>query len=251
MLCFLFFIVLALFGGQVLANECAMGKADAWVDLQYVVDGDTIHLRDGRSVRLIGVNAPEVASKNKAAEPLATESKENLVALLAGSKKIGLKYGQEKHDRYLRILAHVFLENGVNVQASQLKRGMAAHIIIPPNLRQQNCYAKHEELARSKKLGIWSESRFQQIPANKLSMQSRGFYFVTGRVHEIKQNKTTIWLFVDDDFAFRIEKDDLHFFKKLRPFQLLGQKIAVKGWVFPYKSQLNMRIKHSAAIEIN
>ncbi len=233
------------------ANECAIREIDAWVDLQYVVDGDTIHLKDGRSVRLIGVNAPEVANKHKAAEPLATESKKNLAAILAKSKKIGLKYGQEKYDRYLRTLAHVFLESGVNVQASQLKRGMAAHIIIPPNLRQQNCYAKHEELARSKKRGIWAESRFQQISSDELSIQSRGFYFVSGRVHDIKQNKTTIWLFTDDKFAFRIEQDDLNFFKKLRPFQLLGQKIAVKGWVFPYKNQLNMRIKHSAAIEIN
>ncbi len=248
-----FFIILAFafYSGHVLAKACAQTEIDEWVDLEYVIDGDTIHLKDGRSVRLIGVNAPELARKNRNAEPFAIESKKSLAKLLMTTKKIGLSYGQEKLDRYLRTLAHVFLANGVNVQASQLQNGMAAHIIIPPNIRQQNCYAKHEKNARSKGLGIWSNARFQKTSSDKLSNQSKGFYFISGRVHEIKQNNKTIWLFTDEKFAFRIEKDDLPYFKKLRPFQLLGQKIAAKGWIFPYKNQLNMRIKHSAAIEIN
>ena len=224
---FLVLVTLAFSSGYALANECVTSEIDAWVDLKYVIDGDTIHLKDGRSVRLIGVNAPELASKNKSAEPFAIESKESLTALLLPSKKIGLQYGREKSDRDLRTLAHVYLENGESVQASQLKRGMAAHIIIPPNLRQQNCYAKQEEIARSKNLGIWGDARFQMVSSNTLNANNIGFYFVSGRVNEIKQNKKTIWLFTDDKFAFRIEKDDLHFFKKLRPFQLLGQKIAM------------------------
>ncbi|MHB8822818.1 MAG: thermonuclease family protein, partial [Pseudomonadaceae bacterium] len=36
-----------------------------------VIDGDTLRLTDGRSVRLIGLNTPELGRKGRAAEPLA------------------------------------------------------------------------------------------------------------------------------------------------------------------------------------
>ena len=40
------------------------------VEVARVVDGDTVRLRDGRSVRLIGINAPELAHNGRTTEPL-------------------------------------------------------------------------------------------------------------------------------------------------------------------------------------
>ncbi|TFG38487.1 MAG: thermonuclease family protein, partial [Syntrophobacterales bacterium] len=43
-----------------LAFRAEGASAGPWVTVKRVVDGDTVQLSDGRSVRYIGVNAPEI-----------------------------------------------------------------------------------------------------------------------------------------------------------------------------------------------
>ena len=46
--------------------------------VQRVVDGDTVRLKDGRSVRMIGVNTPETGKKGRSDEPFAVAARERL-----------------------------------------------------------------------------------------------------------------------------------------------------------------------------
>ena len=49
--------------------------ADSWYHVKWVVDGDSITLQDGRHVRYIGINTPEIQHKDQPAEPFVDKSK--------------------------------------------------------------------------------------------------------------------------------------------------------------------------------
>lgn len=76
--------------------------------VQRVVDGDTVRLSDGRSVRMIGLNAPETGKKGRSAEPFAEAAKRRLQALIdANHGQVSLLVGQEPKDHYGRTLANI------------------------------------------------------------------------------------------------------------------------------------------------
>lgn len=64
---------------------CPAPASLAQVHVQRVVDGDTVRLKDGRSVRMIGLNAPETGKKGLSDEPYAVAARQRLQALVQAS----------------------------------------------------------------------------------------------------------------------------------------------------------------------
>ena len=92
---------------------CPAPAALARVDVQRVVDGDTVRLEDGRSVRMIGLNAPEIGKKGRPDEPFAVAARLRLQTLVDASEgRVGLVPGRERKDHYGRTLAHLYGANG-------------------------------------------------------------------------------------------------------------------------------------------
>ncbi|MEJ2112094.1 MAG: thermonuclease family protein, partial [Acidobacteriota bacterium] len=85
-----------------------------------VIDGDTLELRGGERVRLIGINTPELDDSQQAA--FATEARGYLRGLAKG-KKVRLEYDQDKEDMYDRTLAYLYLEDGTFINAKIVKQG--------------------------------------------------------------------------------------------------------------------------------
>lgn len=91
-----------------------------------MVDGDTVHLRDGRSVRLIGINAPELAHNGRTTEPFAEAAKQRLQALVSASDgRLALQPGRQPRDHYGRTLAHLFDASGANPRRACSARAWA------------------------------------------------------------------------------------------------------------------------------
>jgi len=89
-----------------------------------VIDGDTFALA-GETIRLAGVDAPELfAPKCDAERRLAKLAKARLAALLGDGSGIALDR-QHRPDRYGRTLATV-LVNGAPIEAALLREGLAA-----------------------------------------------------------------------------------------------------------------------------
>jgi len=223
-----------------------------------VVDGDTMRLNDGRLVRFIGINTPELARKGKSAEPMAKQARQMLKSMLdKTTHTVGMRFGMERKDRYGRTLAHVYLVNGASVEAEMLSTGMAAQIVVPPNVWNLECYRAAEQGARQAKKGVWS-SFYRPIPAAELSRQSRGFRIISGKVVRVGESKRSIWLNfpgragegVREGVAVRISRKDLDYFKSWDPRNLKGKEVVVRGWVYPYKKQLVMQLRHPFALEI-
>src|SRR5690606_5958204 len=104
-----FFIWLAVW---VEAEECLAPVVHERAQVAQVVDGDTLRLRDGRTVRLLAINAPELANDGNPEQPLARASREAVVAFIAGTEFVQLSFESRRADRYGRILAHVTHPSG-------------------------------------------------------------------------------------------------------------------------------------------
>lgn len=244
-------ISLLLFGlsATVLANEqCHASKIDIKSAVRFVIDGDTVVLRDGRHVRLIGVNAPEIGRKGKVTEQHAEQAKHLLQSMLAKEKQIYLQLGKENKDRYGRLLAHGFLPNGQNLSEELLSQGVASHIVIPPNRGLLECYQNAETRARRAHKGIWSKSSFHPIKSQLMTREQTGYHFVQGRVSQLREKKGRVELLLEGGVLIQINRKDLWLFKR-QPSALIGEDVLVRGWFWSGKEMMVVRVRHPSALE--
>jgi micrococcal nuclease len=99
-----------------------------------MIDGDTIVLQGGETVRFCGINTPEIGPNE---ETGGVEAKEFVENLCSPGTEIGLDVDDlYPTDRYGRILAVVYLKvDGVwvNLNAELLRGGYAEVMLIPPS----------------------------------------------------------------------------------------------------------------------
>lgn len=99
--------------------------------VKFVNDADTIVLDSGDRVRYLGIDAPEIDREGGKSEFLAEAARDFNFRLVNGAR-VSLEYDQERRDRYGRILAYVFLENGDMVNALLIrKRAGPCHVKSP------------------------------------------------------------------------------------------------------------------------
>jgi len=222
--------------------------------IKYIHDGDTLHLKDGRKVRLIGINTPEVANKRKPAEAFAVIAKTALRAQFKNSKSITLLPGIEPYDRYNRLLAHGFSKDDSNIQATLLAQGYAYAIAIPPNTRFAACYLQYERQARCNKKGLWKKP--QVLTAKNLKNKNMGFALIQGELLGIKTNKKGIWLNLDNKLTVAIRADNRSLFDVKNLNKMRNKQIVIRGWLNKSKKSKSnrrpfyMRIRHPAALQL-
>jgi hypothetical protein len=208
-------------------------------------------------VRLIGINAPEINHEGAPSEPLAEAARDALAGLLNKDKHIGLRFDVEREDRYRRLLAHVFLADGRSVEAQQLAQGLAAQIVVPPNLWQADCLRAAEQAARAANQGVWA-TLYRPLPVAELSRETQGFRIIRGRIERVGESRHSIWLNFPrrpgagerEGVALRVDRDDLGNFSDWRPQALHGREIEVRGWLYRNQQQLVMSLRHPAAVNI-
>jgi micrococcal nuclease len=120
--------------------------------VQRVVDGDTVRLTGLGSVRLIGINTPEVYGRVQCFGP---EASAFAKSVLRRGAEVRYRVGTEPHDRYGRTLAYVWLSDGRLFNRMLVEGGYAATLTIPPNDQLARTFAAAEGDARRAKLGMW------------------------------------------------------------------------------------------------
>lgn len=238
--------------------NCGKQQYDDLATVSHVVDGDTLALTDKRKVRLIGVNAPELAHYPKKEEPLALSAKQFLESALSLNKKINLKYGRQQEDRYGRTLAHIFLADGQNLNALLLERGLASAIVVPPNAQFNDCYFRLEEFARKntqKHLpSIWTHPYFRYQDASEMDKSMTGFRFIKGKVMRIGKSPDSLWLQLAPKFTIRIKRKDFKYFgtSKLENIKLehiKNKMMYLRGWVYERKHEMYIQLRHPGMID--
>lgn len=120
-----------------------------WVD-----DGDTIVLENSERVRYIGINAPEVTHKDQPAEPYGDAAKKFNIKLVY-QKQIRLEYDKDKKDRHGRLLAYVYLKDGLFVNDSLIRQGYAHILYHKENNKHDDLFLKAQREAMKTGKGMW------------------------------------------------------------------------------------------------
>ena len=139
----------------VAAMDAAAGP---WTTVKWVDDGDTILLADNRRIRYIGIDAPEIAHPKygKKSEPFGRAALKHNMQLVKG-KKVRLVFDAEKRDRYGRLLAYVFLKNGMMVNEEMLRSGYAYVVARFPNDRYDTRFLRAQRVAMNAQNGLWRD----------------------------------------------------------------------------------------------
>ncbi|KAB5620445.1 thermonuclease family protein [Pseudomonas putida] len=207
---------------------CPVPEAVQPVTVRQVVDGDTVRLGDGRSVRLIGINAPEIGRKGRTSEPYAEAARRRLEALVQASDgRVGLVPGVEPRDKYGRTLAHLYGRNGDNLEAQLLSEGLAYRVAVAPNVRLVGCQQQAEQAARTGRLGLWRQSPV--IAAGRL--RQSGFAVIGGRVSAIDHNRGGVWLELDEAVVLQVPARLQRAFPDGFFDNLKGRQVEARGWV--------------------
>lgn len=183
--------------------ESTVQKAEA-VFVESVTDGDTVRLKDGRRIRIIGINTPEVSHGNGPAEPISGKARKALARLVEKQQGF-LVPGKEPKDHYGRTLAHIFTANKDNVTAHLLRSGVGFQVAIPPNLRYFECYQEAEKFAHEQRLGVWNHPYFQPIPSTSDTIKG-GYARIVGLVERVHLTKKTVWIDLEGQVTLKLEK---------------------------------------------
>ena len=144
--------------GLILLSRSGVNHTEPTGDavVQRVIDGDTVVLSTGEHVRYIGVDTPELHHPRKPVQPYAREAAEFNRRLVEG-KKVRLEWDVQRRDKYTRLLAYVFLEDGTLVNAQLLRLGYGQLLTIPPDVKYVDLFVKMQKEAREAKRGLWAE----------------------------------------------------------------------------------------------
>lgn len=125
--------------------------------VSWVIDGDTVVLEDGRHVRYIGIDTPEMDALDERLLARAEEALAMNIKLVKG-KLVRLEFDVEKRDKYGRTLAHVWAGEGFDtlVSGQLVKAGLARAVVYGRSRRYAERLAALEKEARDAGLGIWS-----------------------------------------------------------------------------------------------
>jgi len=130
--------------------------SESWYRIRWINDGDTVILEDGRRIRYIGIDTPELAHEDRKAEPFG-EAAGRFNRQMVFNKKVRLEFDRERRDRYGRTLAYVFLEDGTLVNAHLLEEGYGHYLSRKPNRRYSGILLSAQRRAMSAGKGIWGE----------------------------------------------------------------------------------------------
>ena len=117
-----------------------------------VTDGDTIRLGELGSVRLIGIDTPEVYGD---AECFGREASAFAKRLLPLGTRVRYRVGVEERDRYGRLLAYVWLPDGRMLNRVMIEQGYAQPLTIPPNVDSPTSSAPRRGRRARPALGLW------------------------------------------------------------------------------------------------
>ncbi len=136
----------------VFPNDCD------WQDLDRVIDGDTIKLKNKETVRYIGIDTPEVKGPYTEQEDFGMEASAQMKKFLKNIEKVCLitDLVGNKYDKYERRLSYVYDKSGKNFNAEMVKLGLAK-VYRKFDFDHKQKFLEYEQVARSHALGVWTQ----------------------------------------------------------------------------------------------
>lgn len=156
-----------------------------------VVDGDTIKINiSGKTetLRLIGIDTPETVDPRKPVQCFGKEASNKAKELLSGKKvRIELDPTQGERDKYDRLLAYVYRDDGIFYNKHMIEQGYAHEYTYNTPYKYQTEFKAAQKSAQANQAGLWSpttcngdttssDSQTQTSPA---TTQSSGKFYTS------------------------------------------------------------------------
>jgi len=228
-----------------------------------VLDGDTVIIEGGDSVRLLGIDADEKG------HPCYSSAKERLEEFVL-NKEVYLEADKEDKDQYKRYLRYLILD-GENINLKLVKEGLAIARFSPENLKYKEEIINAEKQARENKVGCkWGENQAKvteeetilpSTPIDAISACNAGNYIgeektVAGKIADGYKSRTnTVFLNFEEPypnscFTAVIFSSNLINFPENPQFFYEGKIVKVKGVIKEYKGKPEIILEYRSQIEI-
>jgi endonuclease YncB( thermonuclease family) len=238
------------------AQDCPLTHIDKTAKIKHVHDADTVMLQNGEKLRLIGINAPEVAKNDprygiKPAEPFGDQARDTLRRWIKPGDSVQIQYGIEAKDRFGRSLAHI-AKDGTNLNARLLNEGLAFTLIVAPNIALSDCYRQQEEQAQAARRNLWSSTAYAPLSPVQLvaARDEPGMKRLQGTVRSVKLSGKRWYINFDNHVSLLIYSEDFRYFNGEFLKKLVSKEIEVHGWFKANKQWTNLKLSHPASIKL-
>jgi endonuclease YncB( thermonuclease family) len=125
-----------------------------------VIDGDTVKIDmngNMETLRLIGIDTPETVDPRKPVQCFGQEASNKAKEFLSGQRvRIEKDSTQGDRDKYDRLLAYIWREDGLFYNEYMVKQGYAHEYTYDSPYKYQAQFKADEKYARENQLGLWS-----------------------------------------------------------------------------------------------
>lgn len=135
-------------------SSSSTGKKVFTAECIGATDGDTIMLKGGELVRMIGIDSPETFMPKMGTNYYGREAHEFCDKLVKG-KTVRLEYDIQYRDPKKRLLAYVYVDDQF-INRELVRNGFAIVAIFPPNVKKIDQLLEAQDEARKNKKGMWS-----------------------------------------------------------------------------------------------
>jgi endonuclease YncB( thermonuclease family) len=221
-----------------------------------VIDGDSLTLGDGRTVRMVGIQAPKLPKgrPNFAEWPFARAAQTALSGLIEG-QTVALYFGGTRQDRYGRVLAQLARDDGLWVQGELLRRGLARVYTFPDNRAAAASMLALEREARAEHRGLWADPFFAIRRPEEASRFAGELELVEGKIVDGARTQNAVFLNFGADwhtaFTLRLNSEALRLFRAdgVDPLALVGATVRVRGYIRLDRGRAMIDITHPEEIE--
>jgi endonuclease YncB( thermonuclease family) len=224
--------------------------------VEAVIDGDSLTLANGRTVRMVGIQAPKLPKgrPNFVEWPFARAAQEALSGLVQG-RSVTLNFGGTRQDRYGRALAQLVRDDGLWIQGALIRDGLARVYTFPDNRAAAAEMLALERAARSDKRGLWADPFFAIRTPEEAGRYAGELELVEGKIVDGARTQNAVFLNFGADwhtaFTLRLNSEALRLFRadKVDPLALIGATVRVRGYIRRDRERALMDITHPEEIE--
>lgn len=228
--------------------ECGSAWPARTLSFERAVDGDTLRLSDGRSLRVVGIDTPELGRDGEPDQPGARAALSYTSAFLERhGPQLQVSLAEDPEDGHGRLLAQVASEQE-DLALGLLEAGLALAVVVPPNLHTARCHLAAEQRARAAGRGLWSEPG-PVIAAEALGDRT-GFRLIRGRIERrVRAPEGGANLQLEGGLVIRIRPSDARRSPELLTLSP-GMEVQIRGWVSRRGDRSHIWLPHPANIAV-
>lgn len=129
------------------------------VKIARVIDGDTVELETGETLRYIGIDTPETKHPSKPVQCYGEEAHQANKKLVEG-KNVRIVKDVSEVDKYKRLLRYVYVStqaspSGILINDYLVRNGFAFATTFPPDVAMADQFLEAQREAQQNNRGLW------------------------------------------------------------------------------------------------